>query len=178
MKAVIFDTETTGLIDNHLLKLDKQPEVIEFYACTVDLETGELSWQVDLLIKPKRAIDDEITKITGITQDMVKDAPPFAECAPVIRQILESERYVIAHNLSYDIEIIDMEFERVGAQKVAWPRLLCTVEQTIHLKGFRLGLSQLHEHLFGEAFAGSHRAKVDVQALVRCCVELYKRDLL
>ena len=37
MKAFIFDTETTGLVKNRTIKLDDQPEVIEFYGALVDL---------------------------------------------------------------------------------------------------------------------------------------------
>jgi hypothetical protein len=61
---------------------------------------------------------------------------------------------------------------------VKWPRRICTVEQTQHIKGFRLNLSGLHEFLFGEKFSGAHRAKVDVAALVRCSSEMFKREML
>lgn len=178
MRVLIFDTETTGLIENRTVKIDKLPEVIEFYGCVVDLETGEIERELDTLVSPKGPITDEITKITTIDAETVKGAPDFASVAPKIKELIQGSNIIIAHNLSFDIEMVDIEFDRLG-DRIEWPgEKICTVEQTVHLKGFRLSLSALHEHLFGEAFAGAHRAKVDVMALVRVCVELYKRDIL
>ena len=79
--------------------------------------------------------------------------------------------------MSFDQEMIDIEAERLG-QILRWQRLVCTVEQTVHLRGHRLSLSLLHQHLFDEPFAGAHRAKVDVAALIRCSVELHKRRVI
>jgi hypothetical protein len=59
-------------------------------------------------------------------------------------------------------------------QKIKWPDKICTVEQTVHLKGYRVSLSVLHETLFGMPFTGAHRAKVDVSALLFICKELYR----
>jgi len=46
------------------------------------------------------------------------------------------------------------------------------------LKGYRLKLAQLYEHLFGETFPDAHRARNDVQALRRICVELCRKEML
>lgn len=201
MIAFIFDTETSGLVDNRSLPLAKQPEVIEFFGTTVNLATGEILNEYETFIKPQKAITEEITRITGIKNADLETAPTFKEVAPRIRSFIggilseamgeikqivgaehTSERTdtqisCIAHNASFDQEILDIEFERLG-EKLVWPPLICTVEATIHLKGFRLNLQGLHEHLFGEQFKGAHRARTDVMALVRCCCELYKRGEL
>jgi DNA polymerase III epsilon subunit family exonuclease len=173
MKAFLFDTETTGLISNHTIKLDMQPEIIEFYGCLADIEEGEIIQEIDLLIKPKKIIEDDITKITGLTQEMIENSPSFAEVSEVIKWNIENAPLVIAHNLSFDMEMVDLEFERFG-QKIKWPDKICTVEQTVHLKGYRVSLSVLHETLFGMPFTGAHRAKVDVSALLFICKELYR----
>jgi DNA polymerase-3 subunit epsilon len=174
MRALIFDTETTNLISNHSMKLDQQPSIVEFCGWVVDLATGNVEGELDLLIKPPNGVTEETTKITGLTDEMLKDEPTFAEQAYDIKNFIEGREAVIAHNLSFDAEMIDLEFERLG-QKITWPRKICSVEQSLHLKGFRLKLSDLHELLFGEKFEGAHRARVDVKALTRCCVELFKR---
>jgi DNA polymerase III epsilon subunit-like protein len=175
MIAYLFDTETSGLLDNHSIPLDKLPEVIEFYGAAINLSTGELTREINTLIKPKKPVSEEITRITSITNEMLADAPVFREVAGSIKSALEMTPCVIAHNLSFDMEMIETEFERLG-EKIAWPaRRLCTVEATIHLKGFRLRLNDMHELLFNERFAEAHRAKNDVMALKRCCEELFKR---
>jgi DNA polymerase III epsilon subunit-like protein len=175
--AFLFDTETTGLIFNRTLPLDKQPEIIEFYGCLADLVTGKVFAEIDTLVLPSSPIPAEATNANGITNEMVKGAPQFRKVAPQIKAMIEQAPLIIAHNLSFDVEMVEIDMERVGL-KIAWPRKLCTVEQTLHLKGFRLSLSALHEYLFGEAFSGAHRAKVDVEAMLRCCVELKKRDII
>lgn len=176
--VILFDTETTGLVDNHTIKIGRQPHIIEFYSCEADLVTGEVVREIDHLILPPIEVTEEITKITGITSSMLIGKTDFLGASDEIVQFLSSRDTVIAHNLSFDMEMIDIECERIGA-KMKWPRRrICTVEQTIHLNGYRLNLSGLHELLFGEDFSGAHRAKVDVQALLRCCVELHKRGII
>lgn len=182
MKIMAFDTETTGLIGNHTMKLDKQPELIEFYGCIVDLATGEIGEAVNLLVKPVKPIKEgfdgsKITQITGIDDVLLEDerASSFNTLKDIFYSFIETAPGVLAHNLSFDMEIMDLEFERRG-MKVTWPNVrICTVEQTVHLKGYRLSLAGLHELLFGEAFPEAHRAKNDVTAMVRCAVELFKR---
>ena len=174
MRALIFDTETTGLISNRTVRLDRQPHIIEFYGCIADLKTGEIERELDILIKPPVEISAEITKITTITNDLVRESLPFAAHAADIKALIESAPLVIAHNMAFDREMVEIEMERAG-QKITWPPILCTVEQTLHIKGFRLTLSTLHEHLLGAPFSGAHRAKVDVSALLRCCVKLHEK---
>lgn len=186
MKVTIFDTETTGLVRNRTLKLDALPECIEFYACVCDLKKGKIIKEYDTLIKPQKALSDTpalgdrktITQITGITNEMLKDALPFKDHAKAIIKILSAAPIVIAHNASFDKDMIEIELERCGIKDFKWPRLVCTVEQTIAMKGYRLSMNALHQELFGEPFTGAHRAKADVAALLRCAVELYKRDII
>lgn len=177
MKALILDTETTALISNHSIKLDRQPEVIEFFGALTDLTTGIRIGEYEQLIKPRHAITNEITEITGITNEMVAKSPCFSNVADAIRMRIEAAPVVIAHNMSFDKEVIDIEFERFG-QKIKWPRVICTVEATLHFKGFRLSLSKLYDHLFSDTFKDAHRARSDTTALERCCIELYKRGVL
>lgn len=178
MRAFVFDTETSGLIDTHRIPLAKQPSIIEFYGALIDPLSGDKFSEIDRLIKPPKAISDEIVKITGITNEMLEAAPAFGFVADDIKKAIEAADLVIAHNLSFDMEITDLEFERLGG-KVVWPRMrICTVEQTVHLKGHRLKLMDLHELLFKRKFEEAHRARNDVEALITCVVELYRRGEL
>lgn len=174
MIAHIFDTETSGLIDNHSIALERQPDIIEYAGMTVNLVTGEVLETIDSLYAPRHPVSEEITKITGITNEMLHGKPIFATDAGRIVGAIEAADAAIAHNLSFDIEMFEIELERLG-MKCGWREKICTVEATVHFKGFRLSLSDLHRYLFGEGFEGAHRAMVDVQALVRCSVELFRR---
>ena len=178
MKAFIFDTETTGLIKNRSRSLDDQPEVIEFFGHLYDLKKDKPIKEFETLIKPSKfPMTDQIIKDTKtkLSNDMLKDAPSFAEVAPNIKKLIEAGPTDIAHNFAFDKGMLEVEFERLG-QTIAWPKYLCTIEQTMHIKGFRLNLTRLHEHLFdGQSFSDAHRARSDVDALTRCCVKLYQQ---
>jgi DNA polymerase III epsilon subunit-like protein len=177
--AFIFDTETTGLLDTRLIPLVRQPRIIEFYGAMVDLDAGpEPLWELDTLLNPGVPISEEITRITGIDDEMVRNAPTFDAFEPLLSCAwTQSSMVVIAHNASFDVEMVDIEYERQGLH-VLWPPVICTVEQTVHLRGHRLNLQALHELLFEERFKEAHRARNDVRALIRCCVELRKRGCL
>jgi len=171
VKATVFDTETTGLILNRTVRQGVWPEVIEFSSATIDWDTCEELGDYTTLIKPAARITEEITKRTGITNDMVFASPQFRDVSDRIKFILEGSDLVIAHNASFDVEMIDMEFEKMR-QRIEWPRSLCTVEQTIGMEGRRLTLGELHEKLFGMKHEGAHRADADVRALLRCVIRL------
>ena len=183
MHALILDTETTGLIKSRLIPLEKQPEIVEFFGAVYDLKSGKhvkkskRPLEIEQLFRPTRPMTEEVIKIHGITNEAVAGAPSFKSKAAAIKKFIEEQQSVIGHNLSFDKEMIDLEMQRCGLV-VAWPRLICTVEQTVHLKGHRLNLSALHNLLFGEPFANAHRARVDVDALARCCTALHASGAL
>lgn len=175
MFIAAFDTETTGLIDNHTVKLDKQPEIIEIYACIFNDKDGKVKHEFNTFIKPRLPITAEITKHNGITNAMVKDAAAYGYHSKQIMQMLNDAPVLTGHNLSFDVEMVAIENERIKLPPLKLNRQICTVEQTMHLRGMRLSLSNLHQYLFNEPFEGAHRAKVDVHAQVRCYMELKKR---
>jgi len=171
------DTETTGLVENMTKRQDLQPEIIELTALRIDLTNGKIVSEIDTLIKPKGEISEFITGITHITNEMVKDAKTFAMKANDIFAFIEEAPLIIAHNARFDHDMLDLEASRLH-RKIKWPRVLCTIEATIYIKGRRMGLSELHEYLFGTRFESAHRARPDTDALAKCCVELYKRGAI
>lgn len=176
-RTMVFDTETTALVANHSLPLSAQPHVVEFYGAILNAR-GDVVEEMEFLCKPPVPITEEITKITGISPSMVEECLPFAEYAEALQHFIESADSVAAHNLSYDFFVLGSEFERLGT-KLNWPIVrICTVEQTVHLRGHRMNLSSLHEHLFGETFIGAHRARRDVEALIRCFNRLREEDMV
>ena len=176
MRITFFDTETTGLIDNHLRTLDKQPYIFEFFGLTTDGDGNELE-VTHLWAKPPVAISQQVTKITGITDDDLADKPPFRDIASQIKGVIESSDMVVAHNATYDRDVTNFEMQRIG-MTVNWPKIICTVELTEWLKGYRLKLEQLHEYLFEKKFDHAHSADADVRAMARCYFELQRRELI
>lgn len=181
MRAVLFDTETTDLVSNSLLPLEEQPYIVEFYAMTLEL-SGEEWKKVDefeTFVKPPVPVTETTTKITGITPEDVRDAPRWSEIVVRAHQILQNAEIVVAHNLSFDMAMIEFEAERAEMGAPEWPDWkICTVEATEYFESHRLKLADLHQNLFGEKFTGAHRARTDVEAMGRCFVELWKRKVI
>ena len=65
------------------------------------------------LINPQRAIPPGITRLTGITDAMVTDAPIFADIADAFSTFV-GDAIFVAHNVEFDYGFIASEFERLG----------------------------------------------------------------
>lgn len=167
MIALLFDTETTGLINHRDLK----PRIIEI-ACVVANEDGMLE-EYGQLINPGILLTEETTKITGITNDDVKDAPTFAEIVPKLVTMFGPADLLVAHNLPFDRAMLQSEVDRIDGLKFPWPAdAVCTVQEYTPAFGFTPNMKVLYEHIFGRPLAQKHRALDDVRALY----ELLKAD--
>ncbi len=167
MMRLFFDTETTYLVSNSLLPDNQQPRIIEFYGCLLRDDFSQEE-EFETYIDPGIKISEVVTRITGIDQSALVGAPRFSVVADQIKSLIQRADEVVAHNLSYDTFVVEVEMRRVK-KTVIWPKIkTCTVEATEWIKGHRLSLSALHEECFGQPFTGAHRARVDVEAMVRC----------
>jgi DNA polymerase-3 subunit epsilon len=117
------------------------------------------------LLNPERSIPWSITRLTGISDDMVADAPRFFEVAKQVVQMTEGAVFV-AHNVSFDYAFVREEFARLGYAFSR--RQLCTVR--LARKVFpglpSYSLSNLKRH-FGIHSDRSHRALDDTLATVQ-----------
>ncbi len=178
---IIFDTETTGLVQANGTPVDKQPRMIEIAAIKVNPKMQETS-RFETLIDPEIPIPAFITKITGISDKDVKGKPKFIEVYPKLLDMFTCERAVVAHNLSFDLNILCFALGRLGLElKFPWPSVhICTMEQTAHLcktkKSFKM--LELYEHAFGEKLIQQHRAMPDVEALLKIVKWMHKEKLL
>jgi len=103
---VVTDIETTGLS----LEMD---EIIEIGA--VKLLNGEIIDRFSTFIKPQRALPANISKLTGITSDMLYDAPSIEEVIPEFAKFL-GDGVFVAHNAQFDSGFIRREFGKVGLE--------------------------------------------------------------
>lgn len=77
------------------------------------------------LINPLRPIQPFVAALTGITNEMVIDAPTFDEVADKIFELTQN-RIVVAHNASFDYGFLKSEYKRAG--KRFRRKTLCTVK--------------------------------------------------
>ncbi len=101
-EIVVFDIETTGL-SNRTCK------IIEIGA--VKIKKGEIVDKMDIFCDPEEPISEEITRLTSITDDMVKGAPKEREA---VEKFLEfaGESMLVAHNANFDVGFIRAAAER------------------------------------------------------------------
>ena len=117
------------------------------------------------LINPEMDIPFFITELTGIDNNMVKDAPRFFEVAKKIVELTQGRTFV-AHNVSFDYKFIQEEFARLGYDYTR--KTMCTVQLSRRLiPGHRsYSLGRLCSEL-GIEINGRHRAAGDALATVK-----------
>lgn len=109
---VVFDTETTGLSSVN-------DSVIEFAAikCMYDGTNYVEKDSIDILINPGIVIPEKITEITGISNEMVKDAPGSKEAARIIRDFFGDGPLVMGYNsVSFDTGFVNGLYHMIGEE--------------------------------------------------------------
>jgi DNA polymerase-3 subunit epsilon len=101
----IVDIETTGTI--HDGKITEIAIIIHDGEKEIDRFTT--------LLNPQRKIDRYVVKLTGITDQMVADAPLFEEFAEKIFEMTK-DRVFVAHNVSFDYGFLKKEFGTIGKE--------------------------------------------------------------
>lgn len=129
------------------------------------------------LINPEIDIPYYITKLTGIDNMMVSNAPKFYEIAKTIIELLKGNIFV-AHNVSFDYQFIKEEFSRLGYNFNS--KTLCTVKLAKQLlpghQSYSLG--KLCSDL-GIKIKDRHRADGDALATVKLFeILLQKNELI
>ncbi len=153
----IVDLETTGAHP----AWDRVTEI-----AVVEVQDGEVVSEWSTLVNPGTSIPPAIQALTGITNDMVADAPAFEDLAPGLYERLQ-DRVFVAHNARFDYGFLRHEFERAGLRFHA--RTLCTVKlsRRLYPGHARHNLDSLidrHGLQFGPHSA-RHRALGDAQAV-------------
>jgi DNA polymerase-3 subunit epsilon len=127
------------------------------------LEDGVVVEQWSSLVNPGVRIPPSIEAFTGISNEMVADAPPFGDLRAEIRRRLDG-RLFVAHNARFDYGFVRNEFRRLG-EKFAAP-VLCTVKlsRLLFREHARHNLDALIER-YGLECLQRHRALGDAAVL-------------
>ena len=171
---IFLDTETTGLIEPVGTDLQYQPHITELYALKTTMNCKIISpWHS--MFKVPVQIQPHITRLTGITNDHLEDKPRFKKKYKSLKNFMKGVKIIVAHNLYFDMQMIQIEHERIIActekkKPFKFPKQkFCTVEQSLHLTGYRLTLKELYQKATGKTeIENAHRAESDVLALVEC----------
>lgn len=173
-----FDTETTGLLRPGATELWLQPFIIEIFVSKLDNDFNIVD-EFETFIKTPVPVSEEITKITGITNDMVAGAPTFIEIYDDLSDFFLGEDTIVAHNCTFDINMLINDLKRHNLDhKFPWPKnQICTVEASECLENKRLTLEKLCGHA-GIRYEKGHRARNDVLMMNGCIEWLHKQELI
>ena len=120
MREIVFDTETTGLdpAGGHRL--------VEFAGVELvaRVPTGR---SLHFYVNPGRAMPAEAEAVHGLTDEFLRDKPPFREKVAELRAFL-ADATLIAHNARFDMRFLNFELELAGAEPLDMLRVVDTLE--------------------------------------------------
>ncbi len=161
---VIFDLETTGLSSTTC-------EIIEFGA--VKVMNGEIVDRFSSFVKPDHEISEEITKLTSITNDDVKNARKINDILPEFLEFC-GNCLLIAHNADFDVGFVraaakklDIPFNSPYLDTVGLSRFLNT-----DLKSHKLDVLAKY---YGLGDFNHHRAVDDTEMLTQIYFNMVKK---
>ena len=160
---VVFDLETTGA---------KAPpcRITEIGAYRV--RNGEVAEKFETLVNPEMPIPWFITQLTGIDDEMVSQAPKFADIAHDFLSFI-GDSVLVAHNSGFDMRFLNSEIARVYPDYRMANPCLCTVQLSRKLlpdiRNHKL--KTVAEH-YSIDLTNHHRASADAYATAHIFVNL------
>lgn len=151
----VLDLETTGL--SHITENITEIGVLK-------IKDGKVIDKFECFVNPEKPIPVNITQITGITDDMVKDAETIEKIIPKLIDFI-GDSVLVAHNAQFDIGFLKHNFEKNGY------KLENTYIDTVRLakmifpdfKKYKLGIIAENLNIKVDI---AHRALDDVKTLV------------
>ena len=157
---IVFDLETTGLdfIRDRIIQ-------ISFIKVSPD-GTEE---RENIFVNPEKSIPHEVTELTGISNDDVKDAPTFKTLAPQLSEKFKGCDFAGYNSNHFDIPMLAEEFLRAGID-FDFSKVRLIDAQTIFHKMERRNLAAAYKFYCGrkmEEDFTAHRADEDTEATYR-----------
>lgn len=123
-KFIILDTETTGL------EVHQGHRVIEIGAVLLN-DRKKSTDHFHTYLNPARLIDEEASKVHGITNEDLDDQPPFEEIAEEFLEFIEGSTLVI-HNAAFDVGFLNNELQLASSK---YPKLedICEIEDSLSI---------------------------------------------
>ena len=196
MKITVFDTETTGFFPKDFKSLDECPYVVQFGSITYDTETNQIISSINEIIKLAENIEipQKTIEIHHITKEISNEkGVDIRDILCKFNEQLKMSDVLIAHNIEYDINIINYECRRYDIPfeyyNMKENSAFCTMRSGTNVckipkvnargKYFKWPtLEELHKHLFGVDLQNLHDAYNDLIVCLRCYMYMnFKIDI-
>ncbi len=158
---IVLDFETTGLNA-------QTDRIIEIGA--VILQGGKVTDSFSSLVDPGVPLSDDIKRITGIKDYMLKGQPGAGEAIPKLLDFI-GDRALAAHNASFDMSFLRAEMARIDRTFVFAQIDTLAFAQKLYPKMKRYRLADLCRHL-GVVLKNAHRAVNDATATALCLAKM------
>ena len=157
---IVFDLETTGLdlVRDRIIQISY-----------IKVLPGGKEQRENLLINPCKPIPQEVTELTGISNDDVKDAPSFKDMAQQLSEKMKDCDFAGYNSNHFDIPMLAEEFLRAGID-FDFSKCRLIDAQTIFHKMERRNLAAAYKFYCGrkmEEDFTAHRADEDTEATYR-----------
>ena len=119
MREVVLDTETTGL------DVSKGHKILEIGALEL-INLVPSGKTLHLYVNPERDIDDDATRIHGITNEFIANKPNFRRIVHEFLDFIGNDRLVI-HNAPFDLGFLNAELNQVGLEMISEDRVVDTL---------------------------------------------------
>ena len=158
-----FDLETTGV------NVTKD-RIIQIYILKIHPDGEEEG--LGYLINPEQPISKEVTQLTGISNEDVKDAPTFRDVAQEIYDFIKDCDLAGFNSNRFDIPLLTEEFLRAGINFDPADRNMVDVQVIFH-KMEKRDLSAAYKFYVGKELTDAHSAEADTRATY----EILKKQL-
>ncbi|MCL2857601.1 MAG: PolC-type DNA polymerase III [Oscillospiraceae bacterium] len=167
---IIFDLETTGLSA-------ARDRITEIGA--LRLQGGEVIDRFSSFVDPGRSLSVEITKITGITDQMLEGAPAEKEALAAFAEFIGSpDAVLVAHNADFDMGFLRAATGRCGIRENFTSIDTLPIARSLYKELKKFSLDQVVKGL-GLGEFNHHRAGDDAEVLakvfLRICADLRER---
>ena len=162
----VLDLELTGLDP-------EKDQICEVAIVRCDKEVKEYQ----TLVKPTVEMSPGARKVHGISDEMLSDAPCFAEVAPRVRRLID-DAVVVCHNVAFDLCFLHRAFEDLGLE-LPPPVTLDTLLMSRRFFAFRRNDLASACAKMKIDFQGAHRALADARVtyqLLRRIMEIIDPD--
>jgi DNA polymerase-3 subunit epsilon len=181
LKALIFDTETTGMVKwKEPPEHPGQPDLVQLAMLLVERDDWSIKTRTSVLVQLADGvrIDPEAEATHGISRaDCERYGVAPVVAVSLFNQLCMQADVIVAHNISFDQAIMRTALYRLGDKpdRMEGKSLVCTKEATtdvLKLPGNYGGykwptLAEAYRHFTGEDLVGAHDALVDTEACVR-----------
>lgn len=154
---IVFDLETTGLdlVNDRIIQLSY-----------IKVSPDHKEKEGNIIINPGKSIPHEVEELTGITNDMVKDAPTFKQKAAELEKEFTGCDFCGYNSNRFDVPMLAEEFLRAGID-FDFSKCRLIDAQTIFMKQERRNLAAAYRFYTGRRMEDdfqAHRADQDTAA--------------